>query len=92
MSGVDMPSKGRVKGNWYTTIPPLCRENAGLTPCDYFGRELINRLPEHIPVGLINVVVAGCIIDMFDEDKSQSYLATTADWLKNISALWKSSI
>ena len=88
MAAVDMPSKGRVKGNWYTAIPPLCRENTGLTPCDYFGRELVNRLPEHITVGIINVAVAGCSIDMFDEDKSQSYLSTTADWLKNIAALY----
>ena len=88
MAAVDMPSKGRVKGNWYTAIPPLCRENTGLTPCDYFGRELVNRLPEHITVGIINVAVAGCSIDMFDEDKSQSYLSTAADWLKNIAALY----
>ena len=88
MAAVDMPSKGRIKGNWYTAIPPLCRENTGLTPCDYFGRELVNRLPEHITVGVINVDVAGCSIDMFDEDKSQSYLSTAADWLKNIAALY----
>jgi len=88
MAAVDMPSKGRIKGNWYTAIPPLCRENTGLTPCDYFGRELVNRLPEHITVGVINVAVAGCSIDMFDEDKSQSYLSTAADWLKNIAALY----
>ena len=88
MAAVNMPSKGRIKGNWYTAIPPLCRENTGLTPCDYFGRELVNRLPEHITVGVINVAVAGCSIDMFDEDKSQSYLSTAADWLKNIAALY----
>ena len=86
MAAVNMPSKGRVKGNWYTAVPPLCRENTGLTPCDYFGRELVNRLPGHISVGIINVAVAGCSIDMFDEDKSQSYLSTAADWLKGIAA------
>lgn len=26
MAAVDMPSKGRAKGNWYTAIPPLCRK------------------------------------------------------------------
>ena len=88
MSAVDMPSKGRVKGNWYTAIPPLCRENTGLTPCDYFGRELVSRLPEEISVGIINVAVAGCSIDMFDEDKSQNYLSTAADWLKGIASLY----
>jgi len=30
-------------------------------------------------VGVINDAVAGCSIDMFDEDKSKSYLSTTAD-------------
>ena len=88
LAAVDMPSMGRVKGNWYTAIPPLCRENTGLTPLDYFGRELVEKLPEEITVGVINVAVAGCSIDMFDEDKSQAYLSTAADWLKGIAALY----
>ena len=88
MAAVDMASKGRIKGNWYTAIPPLCRENTGLTPVDYFGRTLVEKLPEEITVGVINVAVAGCSIDMFDEDKSQSYLSTAADWLKGIAALY----
>ena len=88
MAAVDMHSMGRVKGNWYIAIPPLCRENTGLTPLDYFGRELVEKLPEEITVGVINVAVAGCSIDMFDEDKSQAYLSTAADWLKGIAALY----
>jgi hypothetical protein len=88
MAAVDMASKGRIKGEWYTAIPPLCRENTGLTPCDYFGRELVDKLPEKITVGIINVAVAGCSIDMFDEDKSQQYLSTSADWLKGIARLY----
>ena len=88
MAAVDMTSKGRVKGNWYTAVPPLCRDNTGLTPVDYFGRELVDKLPEKITVGVINVAVAGCSIDMFDEDKSQSYLSTAEDWLKGIAALY----
>jgi lysophospholipase L1-like esterase len=88
MAALDMTSKGRVKGNWYTAVPPLCRDNTGLTPVDYFGRELVDKLPEKITVGVINVAVAGCSIDMFDEDKSQSYLSTAEDWLKGIAALY----
>lgn len=88
MAAVDMVSMGRAKGNWYTAIPPLCRENTGLTPLDYFGRELVEKLPEEITVGVINVAVAGCSIDMFDEDKSQSYLSSAADWLKGIASLY----
>ena len=88
MAAVDMKSQGRIKGEWYTAVPPLCRENTGLTPCDYFGRELVDNLPETITVGIINVAVAGCSIDMFDEDKSQEYLSTAADWLQGIAALY----
>ena len=88
MAAVDMPLNGRIKGNWYTAIPPLCRDNTGLSPCDYFGRELVNRLPEYISVGIINVAVAGCSIDLFDEDKSQSYLSIFGAWLLGIPALY----
>ena len=42
MPTVDFPSKQRYKGNWYTDVSPLCRETSGLSPCDYFGRELVN--------------------------------------------------
>ena len=38
----------RTKGNWYKAIPPLCRQNTGLTPADYFGRTLVEKLPENI--------------------------------------------
>ena len=84
MASVDFPSSGRKKGNWYTANPPLCREGTGLSPCDYFGRELVANLPETVTVGVINVAVAGCGIDLFDEDKASGYLNTAADWLKNI--------
>jgi len=88
MAAVDMPSKGRTKGNWYTAVPPLCREYTGLTPCDYFGRELVKNLPETVTVGVINVAVGGCGIDLFDEDKVDAYLSTAADWLKNMAAAY----
>ena len=82
MAAVDEPSKGRSKGNWYKAIPPLCREYTKLSQCDYFGRELVQNLPETISVGVINVAVAGCSIDLFDEDEAQACLSTAADWLK----------
>ena len=84
MAAVDMPQSGRKKGEWYTAKPPLCRDGTGLSPCDYFGRELVKNLPEEITVGIINVAVAGCSIDLFDEDKAAGYISTAADWLKNI--------
>lgn len=84
MAAVDNPDLNRIKGEWYTAIPPLTRRYTGLTPVDYFGRNMVENLPEHVSVGVINVAVAGCSIDLFDKDKYASYLPNQEVWLKNI--------
>lgn len=86
MAAVNCPSMSpaRTKGNWYTAVPPLCRCGTGMTPADYFGRTLVDSLPTNIKVGVINVSVAGCAIEMFDKDKYQTYITGQADWMKNI--------
>lgn len=84
LAAVDCADTGRQKGNWYTAKPPLCRCNTGLTPADYFGRTLLTRLPQHASVGIINVSIGGCKIELFDKDNCQSYIASSPDWLKNM--------
>ncbi|MBN2589906.1 MAG: hypothetical protein JXA96_08580, partial [Sedimentisphaerales bacterium] len=84
MAAVDMPGMDRVKGNWYDAVPPLCRADSGLCPADYFGRTLAANLPENIKVGVINVSVAGCKIECFEKEGSESYISSAAGWLKNI--------
>lgn len=71
-------------GEWRTAVPPLARCHTGLTPADYFGRTMVQNLPEDVKVGVVMVAVAGCSIDMFDKDKCASYTASAADWMKNI--------
>ena len=84
MEAVDCPTINRVKGNWYTAKPPLCRCRTGLTPADYFGRELVATLPEKVRVGVINVAVGGCKIELFDKDQYESYTTDVPDWMKNM--------
>jgi len=84
LAAVDCPELGRTTGNWYTAVPPLCRCRTGLTPADYFGRTLIANLPGKRRVGVINVSVAGCKIELFDKDNFQSYAATAPSWMKGI--------
>jgi len=84
LAAVDFPALGRTKGNWYPAVPPLCRGHAGLCPADYFGRTLVANLPEKIRVGVVNVSVAGCKIELFDKDNYQTYASTAAPWMKNI--------
>lgn len=83
MSAVDCPSLGRVKGQWCKAVPPLVRCNTGLTPADYFGRILVEKLPDPIKIGIINVAVGGCRIELFDEDNCEEHIASQPEWLKN---------
>lgn len=73
----------REMGKWYTAVPPLARCNTGLSPADYFGRTLVEKLDENIRVGVIVVAVGGADIQLFEQDGYQSYINTAADWLKN---------
>ncbi len=84
LPAVDWPDRSRTKGNWTTAVPPLCRSNTGLNPCDYFGRTLVDSLPARIKIGVINVSVAGTAIDIFDKSKYQNYIAGAESWLKDI--------
>jgi hypothetical protein len=85
MEAVNCSNLGRTKGTWYTAIPPLCRCYTGLTPADYFGRTMVASLPSNIKIGIINVSVAGCKIELFDKNNYQTYVSSiTEDWLKNI--------
>jgi len=81
LQAVDCAETNRTKGNWYTAIPPLTRCNTGLTPADYFGRTLVSALPEQIKIGVINVAVGGCKIELFDKDGYESYVATAPEWM-----------
>lgn len=81
MAAVDDASRGRVKGQWYKAIPPLCREKTGLTPVDYFGRTLLEVLPEDHTVGVINVSIGGCRIEAFMKDKIGEYAKTAPEWM-----------
>ncbi|RNI26825.1 sialate O-acetylesterase [Rufibacter latericius] len=81
LEAVDCPELGRKKGEWYPATPPLARCNTGLTPADYFGRTLLATLPENIKVGVINVAVGGCKIELFEKGTYQSYVATAPDWM-----------
>ncbi|WP_316636005.1 sialate O-acetylesterase [uncultured Flavobacterium sp.] len=84
LAAVNCPEMGREKGKWYTAVPPLCRCTTGLTPMDYFGRTMLSNLPQNVKVGVVNVAVGGCKIELFDKNNFESYVADSPDWLKNI--------
>lgn len=76
----------RTKGSWYKAVPPLCRQGTGLTPADYFGRTLVEKLPEDITVGVCNVAVGGAKIELFMEEFKDEYIAGEAGWFQSYCA------
>jgi hypothetical protein len=86
LAAVDFADLGRRQGQWYSAIPPLCRSSTGLCPADFFGRTMVARLPQRVRVGVLNVAVAGCKIELFDRDAYQAYAATVAPWMTAIIA------
>ena len=84
MATMDDTKLGWKKGEWHTAIPPLCRPYTGLTPADYFGRKMVERLPENVKVGVINVAVGGCDIALFDKVNYGAYLEKQPEWMKNM--------
>src|SRR5215210_3281554 len=84
LEAVDCPSLDRTKGKWYTAVPPLARCETGLTPADYFGRTMVANLPKDVRIGVINVAVGGCKIELFDKENYQSYVSTAPSWMINM--------
>ncbi|HBC28453.1 MAG TPA: sialate O-acetylesterase [Prevotellaceae bacterium] len=77
--------EAREQYQWYTAAPPLNSGYAGLSPCDYFGRTLVEGLPQRIRVGIINVAVGGCCIEHFFKEYDPAELTRTGwpAWFQN---------
>lgn len=87
LSVVDCPrlNPPRTMGQWYTANPPLPKCSAGPGIVDWFGRNMIDSLPQNIKVGVLLVTVIGSKIELFDKTGYQAYLndPSTEDWLRN---------
>ncbi len=88
MSAVDFPDMGRVQGEWYTATPPLARPGTGLGPADWFGRTMVQNLPQNVRVAVVMVAIGGCRIELFDRDNYAEYAATAPEWMKGMIAAY----
>ncbi|MCI6119287.1 MAG: family 43 glycosylhydrolase [Prevotella sp.] len=84
MASKDDEKLGWRRGEWHRAVPPLCRPYTGLTPADYFGRSMVARTPDNIRIGVINVAIGGCGIELFDKDNFSDYLVKQPQWMKNM--------
>ena len=66
---------GRKLGKWRKAIPPLCRAENHLGPMDYFGRTLLDVVPETVTIGIVMVAIGGAPITYFDKDENTAVIA-----------------
>ncbi|MBQ0022554.1 MAG: sialate O-acetylesterase [Prevotellaceae bacterium] len=78
--------EGRKKYEWSTAVPPLCRAFSGLTPADYFGRTLVENLPDSIKIGVIHVAIGGCAIEHLFKEYDPATVEGEPGWFKGIMA------
>ncbi len=88
MPTVDFNNPRRTKGEWCQAIPPLVRENTGLTPMDWFGRTMLDNLPSGVRVGVVPVAIGGANISHLAKDFDPATIAGEADWYKSFMACY----
>lgn len=91
MAAVDYPAhsgnyrgEGRKKYEWSVAVPPLCRPYSGLTPIDYFGRTMVEKLPDSIKIGVVHVAIGGCRIEHLFKEYDPQTIANEPDWFRGI--------
>jgi len=79
-------SEQRAQGQWYTAVPPIIRNNLGLSPADFFGRTLVAGIPDtNIKIGIIAVAVAGAAIEGLEKvNGANTYYNNQQDFMKQI--------
>ncbi|MDE6340891.1 MAG: glycoside hydrolase family 97 N-terminal domain-containing protein, partial [Muribaculaceae bacterium] len=82
MATADFSNPSRKQGEWYVAVPPLVRENTGLTPMDYFGRTMLDNLPADVTVGVVPVAVGGCKIEHLSKDYDPASVVSEAEWFQ----------
>ena len=77
---------GRKKGEWSEAKPPLVRAGNGLSPADFFGRTIAEKVANRkITVGVIVVAVDGCQINLFSKEINvfKTYIGSQQSWMTN---------
>jgi len=86
MACVNFSSPSRTMGEWYKATPPLVRQGTGLGMADYFGRTMVQQLPDK-KIGVVDVAVGGTKIEGFMQSEVSKYIASmnpsSEGWLIN---------
>lgn len=66
---------GQQVGEFYPAAPPLGHSASQMGPADFFGRKMVELMPENVTVAVANISIGGQSIDMFNKATSANYIA-----------------
>ena len=78
---------GGSRFSWRNEACPLARALTGISVSDYFGRTMLDYLPEGHKIGIVMVAVAGAGIEAFEKEGFSEYYADIVKrerWIKDI--------
>ena len=76
---------GQTVGEFYPAAPPMGHSQSKVGIVDFFGRKMIQELPDSIKVAVANVAIGGQSIDLFDKDRNKAYVQNA----KNKGDTWR---
>ncbi len=78
----------RTLGNWYVAECPIVSPVGKLGPSDYFGRTMVEELPDK-KIGVIAVAMGGSPIEMIDKDLYQEKLnSNPGEWWAQLANMY----
>lgn len=80
LATTNFSSPVRHMGEWYVAKPPIVSPQGKLGMADYFGRTMVAALPAEVKVGVVDVAIGGCAIQMFDKDQYQTQMTDPSNW------------
>lgn len=61
-------------GEFYPAAPPMANSMSSIGIVDFFGRKMVQELPDSIRVAVADVAIGGQSIDLFDKDRNTAYV------------------
>ena len=66
---------GQQVGQFYPAVPPLGHSGSQMGPSDFFGRKMLELMPENITIAVTNISIGGQSISLFDKSTKANYIS-----------------
>ncbi len=66
---------GQQVGQFYPAVPPLGHSASQMGPSDFFGRKMLELMPQNITIAVTNISIGGQSISLFDKSTKDNFIS-----------------